>query len=319
MEALPKTQSVNIVNAPQACCQHKKTQQVMCQAASGGSSHIICCCVPQETQTRRADLAATWAANRRTKALKQALVAWDEYTKRQTVQHREIGEIIEAKRRRTTLHTVFSAWRAHAQVQSVLLPVPLAPRAIAGLVLAPCELQIETCLCQNNCQPQSINGKMPKTQSVNIVNAPKACCQHKITQQVMRRTSHGGSSHVICCCVPQEMQTRRADLAATWAANRRTKVLKQAVLLWSGYTKCQTLKRQQIRKIIETKRRRRTTLSSVFQAWHAETQVQTAVIANAVTPHRACACFLGLHICPKLSPSSYIPPVSILCIGGLYQ
>lgn len=145
----------------------------------------------QAAQTRRTDLTAAWAANRRTKVLQQVLAAWSDHAKRQAFKRQQICEVVEVNRRRATLHTVVSAWRAHTQ----------------------------------------------------------------------------------------ELQTTRADLAATWAAKRRTEALKQALTAWDEYTKRQTLKRRQIREIIEAKRER-ITLSSVFQARHAETEARSAVLES---------------------------------------
>ena len=72
-------------------------------------------------QTRRASLVVAWTAQQRIKALKQALMAWDEYTKSQTVKRQQNSEVIEAKRRRTTLSSVFHAWHAETQVQTFVL------------------------------------------------------------------------------------------------------------------------------------------------------------------------------------------------------
>ena len=74
----------------------------------------------QVAHARRADLTAIWAVNRRTQVLQQVLVAWGDYVKRQAVKQQQICRVIEVNRRRTIGHSVFSAWRAHTQVHTVL-------------------------------------------------------------------------------------------------------------------------------------------------------------------------------------------------------
>ena len=112
-------------------CWYVSSAQSICQKPGTNLSTTQSAVLVQLARPWHADLAATWAVNRRNKMQQQVLADWSNHAKRQTLKRQQICEVIEVNRRRLIVHTVFSAWRARAQVQSVILPVSLTPCAIA--------------------------------------------------------------------------------------------------------------------------------------------------------------------------------------------